>query len=112
MSIGKKLYYGFSGVIALAFILAATRQEHVQDDRDDIHLGDPVLLIIEDDAHYARILLDLARGKGFKGVVANKGALGLSLARQYKPTAISLVTFSRCSLSMRVVRLKLSSRAA
>ena len=38
--------------------------------------GDPVLLIIEDDPHYARILLGLARDKGFKGIVATKGARG------------------------------------
>ncbi|MBV9834992.1 MAG: response regulator, partial [Alphaproteobacteria bacterium] len=74
-------------------ILAAARQEHVPDDRDDIHPGDAILLIIEDDPHYARILLGLAREKAFKGIVANKGALGLSLARQYKPTAISLDIF-------------------
>jgi CheY-like chemotaxis protein len=74
-------------------ILAATRKEHVQDDRDDIQEGDPVLLIIEDDPHYARILLGFARDKGFKGIVANKGAMGLSLARQYKPSAISLDIF-------------------
>ena len=50
-----------------------------------IEEGDPVLLIIEDDPHYARILLGLARDKGFKGIVATKGATGLSLARQFQP---------------------------
>jgi CheY-like chemotaxis protein len=74
-------------------ILTAVREENVPDDRDDIQEGDAVLLIIEDDPHYARILLALARDKGFKGIVANKGAIGLSLARQYKPTAISLDIF-------------------
>ena len=55
--------------------------------------GDAVLLIIEDDPHYARILLGLARDKGFKGIVATKGAMGLSLARQFRPPAISLDIF-------------------
>ena len=73
--------------------LAAAREEHVQDDRNDLNEGDAVLLIIEDDPHYARILLGLARDKGFKGLVANKGAMGLSLARQYKPSGISLDIF-------------------
>src|SRR5262249_11784411 len=41
-------------------ILAAVREDHVQDDRNNIQEGDPVLLIVEDDAHYARILLGLA----------------------------------------------------
>src|SRR5208282_3199697 len=58
-----------------------------------IKQGDPVLLVIEDDPHYARILLGLARDKGFKGIVAAKGAMGLSLARQFHPVAISLDIF-------------------
>ena len=73
--------------------LSAAREEHVQDDRNEIREGDPVFLIIEDDPHYARILLGLARDKGFKGIVASKGAMGLSLARQYKPSAVSLDIF-------------------
>ncbi|NML47655.1 HAMP domain-containing protein [Ramlibacter sp. G-1-2-2] len=73
--------------------LPVAREELVPDDRETIQPGDPVLLVIEDDPHYARILLGLARDKGFKGLVANKGAVGLSLARQYLPTAISLDIF-------------------
>jgi len=73
--------------------LPVAREEHVADDRESIQPGEPVLLVIEDDPHYARILLGLARDKGFKGLVATKGATGLSLARQYQPTAISLDIF-------------------
>ncbi|WP_240787153.1 HAMP domain-containing protein [Ramlibacter rhizophilus] len=73
--------------------LPAAREEHIPDDRHAIEPGDPVLLVIEDDPHYARILLGLARDKGFKGIVATKGSLGLSLARQYRPSAISLDIF-------------------
>ncbi|MGN6153291.1 MAG: ATP-binding protein, partial [Lysobacteraceae bacterium] len=71
-------------------ILPIEREETVADDRDEIVEGDLVLLIIEDDPHYARILLGLARDKGFKGLVAGKGALGLSMAKQFRPTAIIL----------------------
>ncbi|MDX2186048.1 MAG: HAMP domain-containing protein [Opitutaceae bacterium] len=74
-------------------VLPVARDEHVEDDRAGIENGDPVFLIIEDDPHYARILLGLARDKGFKGIVALKGAIGLSLARQYRPVAISLDIF-------------------
>jgi len=74
-------------------VLPSPREEHIEDDRNSIEEGDPVLLIIEDDPHYARILLGLGRDKGFKGIVAMKGALGLSLARQFRPSAISLDIF-------------------
>ncbi|MFL6693031.1 MAG: response regulator, partial [Ramlibacter sp.] len=73
--------------------MPVAREEHVPDDRDDISPGDATLLIIEDDPHYARILLGLARDKGFKGLVANKGAMGLALARQFRPSAVSLDIF-------------------
>jgi len=74
-------------------IQTVTREEHIEDDRETITANDAVVLIIEDDPHYARILLGLARDKGFKGIVAAKGALGLSLARQFRPAAISLDIF-------------------
>ena len=62
----------------------------VADDRNDIQPGDRVLLIVEDDAVFARILLDLARENGFKGIVAQRGDAGLALARKFKPDAITL----------------------
>jgi CheY-like chemotaxis protein len=68
-------------------------EEQIADDRDDIQDGDLVLLIVEDDPHYARVLLGLARDKGFKGLVANKGKQALELARQYLPAAITLDIF-------------------
>ena len=74
-------------------VLPVARETQIEDDRNAIEDGDPVLLIIEDDPHYARILLGLARDKGFKGVVTAKGAMGVTLARQYRPTAISLDIF-------------------
>jgi CheY-like chemotaxis protein len=74
-------------------VVPAAREESIADDRDVIVEGDNVLLIIEDDPHYARVLLDLARDKDFKGVVAQRGAVGLSLARQFLPTAITLDIF-------------------
>ncbi|HEX7880497.1 MAG TPA: response regulator, partial [Candidatus Eisenbacteria bacterium] len=67
--------------------------EAVQDDRSNIIKGEPVLLIVEDDARYAGILLDLARERGFKGLVAGRGSDALQLARKHQPTAISLDIF-------------------
>ncbi|MDB5384675.1 MAG: putative histidine kinase, atypical hybrid, partial [Planctomycetaceae bacterium] len=74
-------------------VLSDAREMQVEDDRENITEGNPVLLIIEDDPHYARILLGMARDKGFKGIVTGKGGLGLSLARQFRPAAISLDIF-------------------
>ncbi|MCE9608148.1 MAG: response regulator, partial [Planctomycetia bacterium] len=71
-------------------VLSVAREEEIPDDRESIVDGDPVVLVIEDDPHHARILLGLARDKGFKVLVATRGAVGLSLARQYRPTAITL----------------------
>jgi HAMP domain-containing protein/CheY-like chemotaxis protein/signal transduction histidine kinase len=77
----------------LPVLAVAKAEEVVADDRDDIHEGDAVLLIVDDDPHYARILLGMARDKGFKGLVANRGQLALTLARQFLPTAITLDVF-------------------
>src|SRR5204863_7241693 len=63
------------------------------DDRDETVAGAAVLLIVGDDPHHSRILLGLARDKGFKGIVANRGQAALSLARQFLPTAITLDVF-------------------
>ncbi len=55
--------------------------------------GEAVLLIVEDDPHYGRVLCDLSRDKGFKVLLAQTGAEALALAREYNPTAISLDVF-------------------
>jgi HAMP domain-containing protein/signal transduction histidine kinase/DNA-binding response OmpR family regulator len=62
----------------------------VRDDRDHIQQGDRVVLIVEDDAELARTELDVARERGFKGIVAMRGDSGLALAHEYKPDAIIL----------------------
>src|SRR5262249_5501736 len=67
--------------------------EHISDDRDDMQPGDAVLLVVEDDAHYARVMMDLAHKSGFKVLVAGRGADALAIARQYQPTAVSLDIF-------------------
>jgi CheY-like chemotaxis protein/nitrogen-specific signal transduction histidine kinase len=73
--------------------VATVVEETVDDDREDIEEGDRVLLIVDDDPHYARVLLGLARDKGFKGIHANRGHSALVLAKQYRPTAITLDVF-------------------
>jgi HAMP domain-containing protein/CheY-like chemotaxis protein len=67
--------------------------EQIADDREELKPGDMVLLIVEDDPHYGRILVDLAHDNGFKVLVAATGADALALANDYYPTAISLDVF-------------------
>ncbi len=62
----------------------------IEDDRNVIQPHDKVLLIIEDDANFASTMLDMARDKGFKGVIALRGDIGLTLARRLLPSAIML----------------------
>jgi CheY-like chemotaxis protein/signal transduction histidine kinase/HAMP domain-containing protein len=65
----------------------------VKDDRDELQPDDAVLLVVEDDPYFATTLCDLAREKGFKVLVATRGAEALALAHEFHPTAISLDVF-------------------
>ena len=60
------------------------------DDRQNIQPGEAVLLIIEDDAKFGRILLDLAHDRGFKAVVSATGSGALPLVRRFSPALITL----------------------
>jgi CheY-like chemotaxis protein/signal transduction histidine kinase/HAMP domain-containing protein len=76
-----------------AIRLADRPAELIADDRNTLQASDEVLLIVEDDPYYARILADLAHEKGFKVIVATRGLEALALARQFRPTAVSLEVF-------------------
>ncbi|WP_042200068.1 response regulator [Paenibacillus camerounensis] len=62
----------------------------VEDDREGLQAEDKVILIIEDDDSFAKILLGMARGRGFKGLVALQGDTGLQMAKSFLPDAIIL----------------------
>ena len=62
----------------------------VEDDRVSIKAGDKTVLIIEDDESFANLLLESAREKGYKGIVATRGDDGLYCAQEYQPDAIIL----------------------
>jgi HAMP domain-containing protein/CheY-like chemotaxis protein/signal transduction histidine kinase len=73
--------------------VADATPETIPDDRAELQPGDACLLIVEDDPHYARVLVDLARDRGFKVLVASRGNDALDLAREFRPSAISLDVF-------------------
>ncbi len=70
-----------------------TLPNEAADDRDNVRPGDLVLLIVENDIRFARVLLEAARAKGFKGLVSTLGAAALGMARDYRPSAITLDIF-------------------
>ena len=78
---------------ASAVVSPERSNEQIPDDRENIKENDAILLIVEDDPHYARLLRDLSRDKGFKVLVASRGTEALELAREFHPTAVSLDVF-------------------
>ncbi|MFO1502797.1 MAG: HAMP domain-containing protein [Steroidobacteraceae bacterium] len=76
-----------------AIKLPVSPAEELADDAGSLSPDDRTLLIVEDDPHYALVLLNLARDCGFKVVIAKTGADALQLARRHRPTAIVLDVF-------------------
>jgi hypothetical protein len=58
--------------------------ENLNDDRNFISIDDKTILIIEDDASFAEVLLQVARDNGFKAIVAYQGETGYKYAKKYK----------------------------
>jgi CheY-like chemotaxis protein len=59
------------------------------DDRALLGPDDRVLLVVEDDPAFAQVLAELGRERGFKVVVATRGADALATAREVRPDAIT-----------------------
>jgi signal transduction histidine kinase/CheY-like chemotaxis protein len=62
----------------------------LDDDRNIVQPGEAVLLIVEDDITFARILVDMAHEHHLKALVALRGGSAISMAREYRPSAITL----------------------
>jgi CheY-like chemotaxis protein len=65
--------------------------DRVPDDREVLGAeGEPALLIVENDDSFARLLLEAARGRGWRGIVASGGASAVALVRELQPDAVTL----------------------
>ncbi len=60
------------------------------DDSENIAPGDRIILVVEDDLAFARVLRDLARELGFKCILTHTADDGVAAARQYLPQAVLL----------------------
>ncbi len=69
---------------------SAPRKGSVPDDRANIRNEGRVLLVIEDDLAFARVLYDLARELGFDCLVATTADEGMELAAQFRLAAVVL----------------------
>lgn len=73
-----------------AIKIEAPKAPFIEDDQENLSPGDQVILIIEDDPKFAKILLDQCHKKQFKGIAAGTGETGLWLASETMPSAIIL----------------------
>jgi CheY-like chemotaxis protein/signal transduction histidine kinase len=67
---------------------APTRR--MDDDREKLDGSSRVILVVEDDPHFARLLLDLAHEQGFQCLIASGAEEAIGLAQQFLPTAVLL----------------------
>lgn len=65
-------------------------QVHLPDDRDKITPDSKSVLIIEDDTHFGKTLMDFCANRGFLCLYSATGENGLALARKYLPKAVIL----------------------
>ncbi|HEX5687616.1 MAG TPA: response regulator [Ideonella sp.] len=69
---------------------ARPRPPRLADDRDQLNAQARLILVIEDDLHFAEILRDLIREQGFQCVLTHTAGDGLAAAERYLPNAILL----------------------
>ena len=66
------------------------RKKRVQDDREKLDGNSRIILVVEDDASFSRVLYDLIREHNFQCLVADTAEEALAVARQYLPSAVVL----------------------
>lgn len=64
--------------------------DEIEDDRNTVKSKDKLILIVEDDTHFAKALLKYTRQQHYKGIVIVRGDQVLEFAEKYQPLAILL----------------------
>ncbi len=62
----------------------------IPDDRSNLAPHDKIILLIDDDANFGSAVVEINHRLGYKTIVAQNGAEGLQMARQYHPNGILL----------------------
>ena len=75
------------------------------DDKKKLNIQDIVILVVEDDAVFANIIVEKVHKLGHKAIVACDGNAAISMAREYKPTAIILDVLLPIINGMEVLRI-------
>ncbi len=70
--------------------MPALESVYLEDDREALSDSDRSLLVVEDDRAFAKILRDMARKRGYKAIVTNRGSEVVALAGKYAPCGILL----------------------
>ncbi|WP_027002414.1 response regulator [Hugenholtzia roseola] len=65
-------------------------RQHVEDDRNNIHKNDFVILIVEDEVQFAESMAEVLKQQGIKTLIAQSGEEGIDLALEFKPSGIIL----------------------
>ena len=63
---------------------------HTGDDRNNISVNDKIVLVVEDDLRFAKIMIDKAHEMNLKTIVATSFGEVFELANKYNPTAVTL----------------------
>ncbi|MCP4715441.1 MAG: response regulator [Deltaproteobacteria bacterium] len=76
--------------VSAAGMLDSAYSRSIPDDRERLDKNDKVVLMIEDDMQFAKVLYEVCREKGFKCIHAAAGEKGINMAEAYRPHAIIL----------------------
>ncbi len=69
---------------------SAPEEDALEDDRHRIEPGRRLILVIEDDPYFARILYEIVHEMDFQCIVCTTGREGLAAAQQYAPSGVLL----------------------